>query len=237
MRVRIQDLPADRAASLQSVLGAGGVDGAFSQKRPRRWLLAMGLLSLAAGLGSAWGLVSGFSEWPRPADAWAARVALLGLAYGPLALVEVLRGRTGGWRPCLLLTPYDLVQCTGGHRPLDIHRLSLARAFQRVEEYHGSTWTGLGYRFDFDGGEQVRFSLRRPEDIAAADRVLALARSAGQGEITPELPRLGRRSLTEGLPPAPAPGFAGKLLDPASEIWLRVLGVLLIAFIPYAIFR
>lgn len=237
MRVRLQDLPADRIAALRSVLEAGGVEGVFLQKRPRRWLLALGLPALAAGLWSAWGLVSGFSDWPRPADAWAARVALLGLAYGPLALAEWLRGRTGGWPPCLLLTPFDLVQCVGGHRPLDIHRLSTARAFQRVQEYHGSSWTGLGYRFDFDGGEKVHFSLRRPEDIAAADRALALAQATGQGEASPDLPLLGRRSLTEGVPPAPAIGSFGKLLDPASEIWLSVLGFLLIAFIPYAFFR
>lgn len=237
MRVRLQDLPADRVAALRSVLGAGGVDGTFFQKHPRRWLLAMGLLALAAGFWSAWGLASGFSDWPRPADAWAARIAMLGLVYGPLALVDGVRGRSGGWIPCLLLTPFDVVQCTGGHRPLDIHRLSAARAFQRVQEYHGTSWTGLGYRFEFDDGEEVQFSLRRREDIAAADRVLALAQATGQGAAAPDLPLLGRRNLAEGVPPAPAQGALGKLLDPASKLWLSVLGLLLIAFIPYAFFR
>lgn len=239
MRVRLQELPADRASALKALVRAGDPGGGlFLQARSRRWLALMGLLSLGLGLASAWSLRTGPPPWSRPADAALPWIGLLGLAYGPLALVEYLRVHSGDLRPFLLLTPFNLVRGWGGHRPLELFRLTEARTFQRAEEYHGTTWVGQGYTFEFDGGDRIHFTLRRKADIEAANRVLALARAAGQGEPLPDLPGCRLGDLGPGYrQPTPKPGPLEKLLDPASETWLAVLGVLLLAFIPYAIFR
>lgn len=239
MRIRLQELPADRAPALEALVRTGGPGGGlFLQTGSRRWLVLMGLLSLGLGLASAWSLRTGTTAWPRPADAALPWVGLLGLAYGPLALAEYFRFLGGGLRPFLLLTPFNLVKSRGGHRPLELYRLSEARTFQRVEEYHGATWAGQGYTFEFDGGDRVHFTLRRKEAIEAADRVLALARTAGQGGPLPDLPGCRLGDLGPGYrQPTPKPGTLENLLDPASETWLAVLGILLIAFVPYAIFR
>lgn len=233
MRLRLQDLPPDRVRLLTDPPA-----GTWRQVHPRRWLGVLGVLTLGCGLAAAWCLGSGFAGWDRPWDAWLPWIGLLGLGYGLVALVEYARVLAGSVRPCLLLTPFDLVRCAGAHRPLDVHRLAHAKAFHRTEEYSGRAWTGLGYTFTFDSGEKVHFSLRRKEDIEAADRVLALAQLAGRGEPLPDLPGCRLGSLDPGaFLPVPMPGFLAKVLDPASEFWLLVLGVLILAFIPYAIFR
>ncbi|HEX9009554.1 MAG TPA: hypothetical protein VF804_04245 [Holophagaceae bacterium] len=239
MRVHFRDLPAERASALKGLVLASGRDqGAWSRIEPRLWLAVMGLLGLGAGLVSAWSLRTGAPAWPRPADAALPWVGLLGLAYGPLALAEYLRTLQADLRPFLLLTPFNLVRSRGSHRPLEMYRLSEACGFQRIEEYRGSAWAGQGYAFEFDGGDKVHFTLHRRGDIEAADHVLALARAAGRGEPLPDLPGCRLGDLGPGYRrPTPEPGTLERLLDPASETWLMVLGILLIAFVPYAIFR
>lgn len=239
MRIRLQDLPPDRAAALVDLVrpGAPG-EGLLLLRHRRPWLLLGGLLSLGLGVLSVWILHQGTGDWPRPADAAVPWVGLLGLVYGPLALVECFRRYRAELPACLLLTPFNLVRSRGSHRPLEVYRLSEAKSFQRIEEYHGTTWTGQGYAFVFDSDDKTSFSLRRAEDIAAADRVLALARAAGLGDPLPDLPGCRLGDLGPGYRhPNPTPGRLEKLLDPGSETWLAVLGLLLIAFVPYAIFR
>lgn len=240
MRIKLEDLPADRASALRAAVRARGVEeGAIFLAGSRRWLLVMGLLCLALGLISAWVIRSGVPDWPpRPADAFLPWAGLLGLAYGPLALLEFLQVLRAELRPFVLLTPFNLVKSRGSHRPLEIYRLTEARAFQQAEEYHGTTWSGQSFTFDFDGGDKVTFTLRRRDTIAAANRILALAKLAGRGEPLPD--HLARRlgDLGPGyIQPTPKPGWFENIIDPASETWLVVLGLLILAFIPYAIFR
>lgn len=198
----------------------------------------MGLLCSALGLISAWIIRSGMSDWPRPADACVPWVGLLGLAYGPLALVEYLRILRAELGPFVLLTPFNLVKSRGSHRPLEIYRLTEARAFRQTEEYRGTTWTGQSFSFDFDGGDKASFTLRRRDAIAAANRTLALAKLAGRGEPLPDPLARQLGDLGPGYSrPTPKPGWLENIFDPASETWLLVLGILILVFIPYAIFR
>lgn len=237
MRVRIQDLPRDRERALLE-LAAAPPEGVFLLRRPQRWLGILGILTLACGLVCAGILAQGFHGWDRPLDACVPWVGLLGLVYGPLALVEGIRYLASPLGAFILVTPFDLVRSRGGQRPLEVHPLGQARSFQRVEEYSGSRPAGLGYRFEFDSGEVVKFTLRRKEDLAQADNVLALARMAGRGEPLLDLPgcRLGS-FVAGGIPAAPEPGLLERLADPASRPWLALLGVLIIAFILYAFLR
>jgi hypothetical protein len=238
MRVPLQDLPADRAELLSRVVRERGLgEGSVYLAMPYRWLAPMGLLALGLGLASAWSL-RGVQAWPRPADSILPWVGLLGLAYGPLALLEFARILRAELGPFVLLTPFELVRCRGSHRPLELYRLPEVRAFERVEEYHGVKWTGQTCAFTFEGGRRVKVVLRRAKDIEAMDRALALARAAGRGEPLPDLPVRGAGSLAPGYTrPEPEPGGLEKALDPASETWLLVLCVLCLAFIPYALFR
>lgn len=239
MRVRLEELPPDRADRLRRIIRARGLgEGTLYRPGGRRWLAILGLLAFGAGLASARILLSGFSDWPRPADAFVPWIGLLALIYGPLALVDYVQILRAECPPFLLLTPYNLVKSRGSHRPLEVYRLTEACAFQRAEEYSGTKWTGQSFAFRFDGGDKLNFTLHRKEDIEAADRILTLARAAGQGEPLPDLPSCRIGDLGPGyFQPAPKPGRIEKLLDPASETWLVVLGFLLLAFIPYAIFR
>lgn len=237
MRVLLQDLPPDRVRALMDV-AAAPPEGVILLRRSQRWLGIVGVLALACGLASAWALLSGFQEWLRPLDACVPWAGLLGLAYGPVALAEGVRILASPLKAFILVTPFDLVRSRGGHRPLEIHPLAQARSFNRVEEYSGRNYTGLGYRFAFDGGEEVKFSLRRKVDQERTDAVLALARRAGRGEPLLDLPgcRLGS-FVRGGIPPAPEPGLPGRLADPSSKPWLGLLGLLMIAFILYAFIR
>jgi hypothetical protein len=239
MRVRLEDLPPDRLDQLRRIVQARGLgEGTHFRTDGRRWLAVMGVLCLGLGLASAWSLKTGVQDWPRPADAYVPWVGLLGLIYGPLALVEYVRVLRAEFPPFLLLTPFNLVKGRGSHRSLDIYRLSEARAFQRVQEYSGTKWTGQAYEFDFGAKERFRFVLQRKEDITTADRALALAQAAGRGEPLPDLPSCHAGDLGPGYArPEGKPGALEKVFDPASETWLLVLGFLCLGFIPYAIFR
>ncbi|MDR3682921.1 MAG: hypothetical protein P4L11_04250 [Geothrix sp.] len=239
MKVRLGDLPADRVELLKRIARERGWgEGTLFLAEPHRWLAVVGLLCLGIGLASAWCLRSGALEWSRPADAALPWIGLLGLAYGPLALLEYGRILRAELKPFLLLTPFNLVRCRGSHRPLDLYRLPEARAFQRVEEYHGVKWTGQAYTFNFEEGKPIKFVLRQAKDIEVAERTLALARAAGRGEPLPDLPIRRAGDLGPGFSrPEPRPGGLEKVFDPASETWLVVLGFLCLAFIPYAIFR
>jgi hypothetical protein len=239
MRLRLGELPPDRVALLKQLVRDRGLgEGTLYLTAPKRWLAVMGLLSLGIGLTSAWALGHGVSDWPRPADRAVPWVGLVGLAYGPLALVEYARVLGAELQPFLLLTPFNLIRCRGSHRPLEVHRLPEARAFQQIEEYHGTKWTGQAHEFAFEGDQKIRFVLHRAEDIEVANRTLALARAAGRGEPLPDLPSCRAGDLGPGYShPQPKAGTLEKLLDPASETWLLVLGVLCLAFIPYALFR
>lgn len=239
MRTHLRDLPADRVGLLKQISRERGLgEGTLFLATQNRWLAVMGLLSLGIGLASAWSLGTGIPEWPRPVDALLPWVGLLGLAYGPLALAEYIQLLRAELKPFLLLTPINLIRCRGSHRPLELYRLPEARAFERVEEYNGATWSGQSYVFDFEEGNRIRFVLRQKRDIEVADRTLALARAAGRGEPLPDLPIRRAGDLGLGYShPMPKAGGLEKLLDPASETWLLVLGFLCLAFIPYAIFR
>jgi len=239
MRIRLRDLPADRVDLLKRIVQERGLgEGTLFLAEPHRWLVVMGLLSLGIGLVSAWSLSSGVPDWPRHADAALPWVGLLGLAYGPLALLEYAQVLRSELKPFLLVTPFNLVLCRGSHRPLELYRLPEATAFERVVEYQGVKWTGQTYAFTFDGGNPVKFVLHHAKDIEAADRTLALARAAGRGEALPDLPVRRAGDLGPGYShPQPKAGGLEKLFDPASETWLIVLGLLTLAFIPYAIFR
>ena len=213
-------------------------EGTLFLAETHRWLVVMGFLSLGIGLASAWSLSSGVPDWPRHADAALPWVGLLGLVYGPLALMEYAQVFRSVLKPFLLVTPFNLVRCQGSHRPLELYRLPEATAFERVKEYQGVKWTGQTYTFNFDGGNPVKFVLRQAKDMEAADRTLALARAAGRGEALPDLPIRRVGDLGPGYShPQPKASAFEKLVDPSSETWLIVLGLLTLAFIPYAIFR
>ena len=239
MRLRLGDLPADRVDLLKRVAREQGLgEGTLVLVQSHRWLMVMGLLCLGAGLASAWILVRGVSDWPRPADAALPWIGLLGLVYGPLALKEFAQILGAELKPFLLLTPFNLIRCRGSHRPLELYRLAEARAFDRVEEYHGVKWAGQAYAFTFEGGAPIKFVLRKAKDIEVAERTLALARAAGRGEPLPDLPVRRAGHLGPGYSlPEPKPSGLEKFFDPASETWLLVLGFLCLAFIPYALFR
>jgi hypothetical protein len=239
MKVPLSALPADRVDLLKRITRERGLgEGTLFLAEPHRWLAIMGLLSLGIGLASAWALGRGVSDWPRPADAAVPWIGLLGLVYGPLALMEYAQVLRAELKPFLLLTPFNLIRCRGSHRPLELYRLPEARAFERVQEYQGVKWTGQTYTFTFEGGKPIKFVLRHAKDIEVADRTLALARAAGRGEPLPDLPIRRAGDLGPGYShPEPKPGGLEKLFDPASETWLLVLGLLCLAFIPYAIFR
>ncbi len=239
MKIRQGDLPADRVDLLKRILRERGLgEGTLLLIQPHRWLIVMGLLSLGIGLASAWSLGNGVSGWPRPADAALPWVGLLGLAYGPLALMEYAQILRAELKPFLLLTPFNLIRCRGSHRPLEVYRLPEARAFERVEEYQGVKWAGQAFTFKFEGDQQVKFVLRQAKDIQVAERTLALARAAGRGEPLPDLPIRRAGELGPGYShPEPKAGGLETFFDPSSETWLLVLGFLCLAFIPYAIFR
>jgi hypothetical protein len=237
MKILLKDLPPDAVYQITGLVREQGLGtGVFVHPVRRNWLLYMGVISLGLGLLSAWILVRGeLASAPRM-EALLPWVGLIGLVYGPLALVEYLRVLGAQLKPFLLLTPVHLVRCHGSHRALEVHRLSEAAAFQRVEEYDGAKWKGQAYAFDFDGGAKVHFTLNKRQDVEAANRVLDLARAAAGGERLPGgILNLGDFRPNPAL--AQREGNLQQFLDPASELWLVMLGLLCIGFVIWALLR
>ena len=238
MKVWLRDLPPDTMFQLDRIVREKGLGAsAFCHPIRRTWLAVMGAVSLGVGLLSAWILLSKEPLGLRPLEVPLPWVGLLGLVYGPVALVEYLRVLGAGLKPFLLLTPFNLVRCLGSHRPLELYRLAEASAFQRVEEDDGAKWKGQAYAFTFDGGHKVNFTLNRKQDVAAANVTLDLARSVASGERLPAgAPPLGdlQPSHLQGLPKETT---VQQLLNPTSELWLLALGLLCIGFVLWVLLR
>ena len=239
MRIRYQDLPGATVELIQRMLRDRGLgEGSMYLMVRRTWLLWMGLTALAFGSFSVWALATGARAGPRQADALLPWAGLTGLVYGAVALVEYLRVLAASLKPFILLTPFNLIKCSGSQHPLEMYRLSEANGFERVEEYNGATWQGQVFLFKFDGGHQVRFVLRRRKDIDDALRTLDLARAAARGERLPAGPVRDAGDLRPGhLRGLQRRGTLQQFLDPASEGWLVFLGLFTIAFVLWALFR
>jgi hypothetical protein len=239
MRVRFQDLSPDTAAQLKRVAQARGLGkGTVFIDLRRGWLLWVGLIALATGLVSAWALAYGTEAGPLPADALLPWAGLVGLVYGTVALADYVRVLLAELKPFVLLTPFNLVRCRGSQHPIELFRLPEANAFQCVEEYNGATWQGQSYVFTFDGGHQIRFTLRQKQAIEAANATLALARNAARGERLPDLPIREIGDLRPGhIQALNRRSALRQLLDPASETWLVMFLLFVIAGVVWAIFR
>ncbi|MGA2080454.1 MAG: hypothetical protein ABSH53_07575 [Holophaga sp.] len=239
MRVRARDLPPEATARLQRVLWSEAAgEGILLVRVKRVWLGWVGLVLTGAGVLSAWTLIRGTYAPGRAWDAALPWAGLVFLVYGAVALVEFLRVVCARTKPFLLLTPFNLVRCQGGWRPLEMFRLPEAGALERGEQVEGTTWQGRVFVFRFDGGAKVRFTLGHREQVAATERILELARMAGRGQRLPDC--LGRE-VGELRPPylrdLPRTPFLAAFLDPTSETWLALLAVLLIGMCGWGLFR
>jgi hypothetical protein len=236
MYTRFADMPMHIRERLLLAQRQGGFgQGSFFLKRGRPWLLWMGLV--ASGVGGLCAAVCfSMQESERHAMGWAffipAALALIGLFYGVIALVEFFRTLKADLKPFILVTPTNIVQCKGSHQPLAIFRLAEATAFNQTNAYNREQWKGMDYIFSFGPKERIAFLLRRKEDMAVLDETLALARAKGKGETLPNLAGARESDLkTDSMPAAPGRAVMEQLAAPASEFWIIVAALALIGVI------
>jgi hypothetical protein len=242
MQVCLQNLPAEARERLAAAQRQGGFGrGSFFLSRPRRWLVWMGLIALAVGGLCLAVIVSMLMAGDPALKRWdgliLAVLALLGLAYGLVALAEFVRARRAELQPFLLVTPANLVECRGSHRPLAAHRLADATEFHKVEQYNRTQWTGMAYGFVFgQTKESAHFALKDRQQIAALDEVLSLAQAKGKGQPLPDWP--GAREPELQIPAsesAPRKNLWDPLFDPASPFWVLTAVVVIVAGIAICI--
>jgi hypothetical protein len=238
MQVCWPNLPSEARERLAAAQRQGGFGrGSFFISRPRRWLVWVGLIALAVGGVCLAVIISmgmsgdpAFHQWPVLV---LGALALLGLAYGIIALAEFVRLRRAELKPFFLVTPGTLVECRGSHRPLAVHRLADATAFHKVEQYNRAKWTGLAYTFTFgQTKEQAAIVLKDRQQIAALDEALALAQARGKGLALPDWPAAREPDLQIPAPEsAPRKDFLDPVFDPASPFWVAVAALVIVAFI------
>jgi hypothetical protein len=236
MQVYLQNLPAETRERLAAAQRQGGFGrGSFFLSRPKRWLVWMGLIALAVGGLCLAVIVSMLMAGDPALKRWEglipAVLALLGLTYGFVALAEFVRARRAELQSFLLVTPANLVECRGSHRPLAAHRLADATEFHKVEQFNRAQWTGMAYGFVFgQTGESANFVLKDRRQIAALDEVLSLAQAKGKGGQLPDWP--GAREPDLQIPAsqsAPRKTFLAPLFDPASPFWVAVAAAAIVA--------
>jgi len=237
MQVCHQHLPAEAYERLAAAQRQGGFGrGSFFLSRLRRWPLWMGLIVLAVA-GVCLAMAVSMRHDPTLSRWWycliPAALGLLGVTYGLVALAEFFRSRRGELKPFLLVTPGNLVECRGSHRPLAVHRLADATEFHKVEQFNRAQWTGMSYSFVFGGTkESAQFVLKDRQQIAALDEVLSLAQAKGRGQPLPDWPGAREPDLQIPAPETPPrKNFLDQVLDPASPLWIAVAALLLAVLI------
>ena len=242
MQVCHRHLPAEARERLAAAQRQGGFGrGSFFITRPRRWLVWMGLIALAVGGLCLAVIVSMVMAGDPALKHWdgliPAVLALLGLTYGFVALAEFVRARRAELQPFLLVTPANLVECRGSHRPLAVHRLADATEFHKVEQYHRTQWTGMAYGFVFgQTRESAHFVLKDRQQIAALDEVLSLAQAKGKGQPLPDWPGACEPELQiPASESAPRKNFLDQFLDPASPFWVATAVAAIVAGIAICI--
>ncbi|MGO8703429.1 MAG: hypothetical protein ACLQVA_06390 [Candidatus Brocadiia bacterium] len=233
MQVWHQHLPAEVCERLASAQRQGGFGrGSFFLSRSRRWPFWMGLIVLAVA-GVCLAMAVSMRHDPTLSQWWycliPAALGLLGVTYGLVALAEFVRSRRAELQPFLLVTPGNLVECRGSHRPLAVHRLVDATEFHKVEQFNRTRWTGIAYDFVFGGTkESARIVLKDRQQIAALDEVLSLAQAKGRGQPLPDWPGAREPDLQIPAPDSPPrKSFLDQVLDPASPLWIAVAALLL----------